>query len=289
MYGAIFGVVNASPDSLADFSIASTAETAKAYAAKLLADPMITVAEVAGPGFLNMRLDAGVWQGVVKSALTDPTYGQSTLGQNAKMLVEYVSANPTGPLHVGHTRGAVFGDALASLLDYAGYDVTKEYYVNDGGAQVDVLARSVYLRYLQAHGQDVDFPEGTYPGDYLIPVGQALKDKVGDAYIGQGEDVWLLEIREFATAAMMDLIRIDLASLGVVMDTFAALAALMRSLWQSAPRAVWNGLTAPFLSESDGSWIALCRSIPMTFPKPRQSSQAPIGELNEWGISQPRY
>lgn len=193
---------------------------AEGLAAKLLDDPWIAVAEVAGPGFLNMRLVPDVWQGVVKAALSDPTYGQSTLGQGQKMMVEYVSANPTGPLHVGHTRGAVFGDALARLLDYAGFDVTKEYYINDGGAQVDVLARSVYLRYLEAHGQEVAFPDGTYPGDYLKPVGEALKAKVGDAYIDQGEDVWLQDIREFATEAMMDLIRADLAQLGVVMDNF---------------------------------------------------------------------
>ncbi|MFT5625974.1 MAG: arginyl-tRNA synthetase [Lentimonas sp.] len=142
------------------------------------------------------------------------------MGQGQKMMVEYVSANPTGPLHVGHTRGAVFGDALATLLAYAGYDVTKEYYINDGGGQVDVLARSVYLRYQEAHGQDVAFEDGTYPGDYLKPVGQALKDKVGDAYLGKGEDVWLEEIREFATEKMMDLIRADLKSLNVEMDSF---------------------------------------------------------------------
>ncbi|PJI92063.1 arginyl-tRNA synthetase [Yoonia maricola] len=193
---------------------------ADALAAKLLADPRVAVADVAGPGFLNMRLDPQVWQGVVKAALSDPTYGQSSLGQGQKMMVEYVSANPTGPLHVGHTRGAVFGDALARLLDYAGFDVTKEYYINDGGAQVDVLARSVYLRYLEAHGQEVAFPDGTYPGDYLKPVGEALKAKVGDAFVDKGEQFWLEEIREFATEAMMDLIRADLAQLGVVMDNF---------------------------------------------------------------------
>ena len=193
---------------------------AEALAAKLLADPKVAVAEVAGPGFLNMRLVPEIWQGVVKAALTDPAYGQSTLGQGQKMMVEYVSANPTGPLHVGHTRGAVFGDALARLLDYAGFDVTKEYYINDGGAQVDVLARSVYLRYLEAHGQEVAFPDGTYPGDYLKPVGEALKAKVGDAFVDKGEQFWLQEIREFATEAMMDLIRADLAQLGVVMDSF---------------------------------------------------------------------
>jgi arginyl-tRNA synthetase len=193
---------------------------ADALAAKLLEDPRITEAEVAGPGFLNMRLGAAVWQGVVKAAVTDKTYGQSDLGQGQKMLVEYVSANPTGPLHVGHTRGAVFGDALASLLDYAGYDVTREYYINDGGAQVDVLARSVYLRYQEAHGLEVAFPEGTYPGDYLVAVGEALKVKVGSEYLEQSEDVWLQDVREFSTEAMMDLIRADLASLGVKMDSF---------------------------------------------------------------------
>ncbi|OZO45457.1 arginine--tRNA ligase, partial [Pseudomonas fluorescens] len=128
---------------------------------------------------------------------------------------EYVSANPTGPMHVGHTRGAVFGDALASLLDYVGYEVTREYYINDGGAQVNVLARSAYLRYLEAHGKTVEFPEGTYPGDYLVPVGEALKEKYGDSLVDQPEDVWLEEIREYATEAMMGMIRGDLAALGV--------------------------------------------------------------------------
>jgi arginyl-tRNA synthetase len=193
---------------------------ADALATRLLADDRVAEAEVAGPGFLNLRLAPVLWQGVVKVALTDPTFGQSTLGANKKMLVEYVSANPTGPLHVGHTRGAVFGDALASLLAYAGYDVTREYYINDGGAQVDVLARSVYLRYQEAHGQEVAFEDGTYPGDYLIPVGEALKAKVGSEYLEKSEDVWLGDVREFSTEAMMDLIRADLALLGIKMDSF---------------------------------------------------------------------
>tara|TARA_R110002051_G_scaffold52574_2_gene99776 strand:- start:7867 stop:9609 length:1743 start_codon:yes stop_codon:yes gene_type:complete len=193
---------------------------ADVLAAKLREDSRVSAVDVAGPGFLNLHLNATVWQGVVKTTLTDPSYGRSTLGVNQKMLVEYVSANPTGPLHVGHTRGAVFGDALASLLDYAGYDVTREYYVNDGGAQVDVLARSVYLRYQEAHGQEVAFEDGTYPGDYLIAVGEALKAKVGDAYLGQPEDVWLADIRLFATEQMMNLIRADLAQLGIKMDSF---------------------------------------------------------------------
>ncbi|WP_425038793.1 arginine--tRNA ligase [Primorskyibacter sp. S187A] len=196
-------------------------DIAEALAAKLGGDARITEASVAGPGFLNLRLAPSVWQGVVANVLqAGDAFGRSDMGQGKRVNVEYVSANPTGPLHVGHTRGAVFGDALASLLAYAGWDVTREYYINDGGAQVDVLARSVYLRYLEAHGQQVAFEDGTYPGDYLVPVGEALKDKVGDAYVGQGEQVWLAEVREFATAAMMDLIRDDLAALNVEMDVF---------------------------------------------------------------------
>ncbi|MGH1355713.1 MAG: arginine--tRNA ligase, partial [Thalassovita sp.] len=196
-------------------------DIAEKLAARLGADSRVTSAEVAGPGFLNMRLDASQWQGVVKAALTSGTdYGRSTMGQGKKVNVEYVSANPTGPMHVGHTRGAVFGDALASLLDYVGYQVTREYYINDGGGQVNVLARSAYLRYLEAHGHSVEFPEGTYPGDYLVPVGKALKEKYGDSLIDQHEDVWLTDLREYATAAMMEMIRGDLAALGVKMDTY---------------------------------------------------------------------
>ncbi|GHE87121.1 arginine--tRNA ligase [Aliiroseovarius zhejiangensis] len=195
-------------------------DIADVLAGKLAADDRIDVAEVAGPGFLNLRLNASIWAKLVEGILGGDGYGRSSMGAGQKVNVEYVSANPTGPLHVGHTRGAVFGDALASLLDYAGHEVTREYYINDGGAQVDVLARSVYLRYLEAHGQDVAFEDGTYPGDYLVPVGQALKDKVGDAFVGKGEQFWLAEIREFATGKMLDLIREDLAMLGVKMDVF---------------------------------------------------------------------
>ena len=196
-------------------------DIADALANKLSEDARITSADVAGPGFLNLRLAPVVWQGIAGTILTQGTdFGRGSLGQGQKVNVEYVSANPTGPLHVGHTRGAVFGDALASLLDFAGFDVTREYYINDGGAQVDVLARSVYLRYQEAHGQEVAFPEGTYPGDYLIAVGEALKDKVGDAYLGKGEEGWLEDVRSFATEKMMELIRADLKALGVEMDVF---------------------------------------------------------------------
>ncbi len=196
-------------------------DIAEKLAVALSNDARITSAEVAGPGFLNLRLADHIWHDLIHAVLSSGSdFGRSDMGLGQKTNVEYVSANPTGPLHVGHTRGAVFGDALASLLSFAGFDVTREYYINDGGAQVDVLARSVYLRYLEAHGQAVAFEDGTYPGDYLVPVGQALKDKVGDAFVGKGEQFWLAEVREFATEAMMDLIRSDLAALGVEMDVF---------------------------------------------------------------------
>ena len=196
-------------------------DIAEKLASLLLADTRVAFAEVAGPGFLNLRLAPKVWENVLSAILQNPEqYGRAKMGLGKRVNVEYVSANPTGPLHVGHTRGAVFGDALASLLDFAGYEVTREYYINDGGAQVDVLARSVYLRYLEAHGQAVAFEDGTYPGDYLIDVGQSLKDKVGDAYVDADEATWLDDIRAFSTAAMMDLIRADLNSLGVHMDVF---------------------------------------------------------------------
>jgi len=189
--------------------------------ARLGADERIASAEVAGPGFLNLRLAPAVWHGVIRTALGEGAdFGRSGMGAGRTVNVEFVSANPTGPLHVGHTRGAVFGDALASLLAFAGHEVTREYYINDGGAQVDVLARSVYLRYLEAHGQAVAFEDGTYPGDYLKPVGEALMREVGAAFVDQPEAVWLAEVRSFATDAMMDLIRDDLRALGVEMDRF---------------------------------------------------------------------
>ncbi|WP_170509285.1 arginine--tRNA ligase [Ruegeria arenilitoris] len=196
-------------------------DIADALAAKLAADERITSAEVAGPGFLNLRLAPSAWQGVLGAVLEQGTdYGRSTMGQGLKVNVEYVSANPTGPLHVGHTRGAVFGDALASLLAYSGHDVTREYYINDGGAQVDVLARSAFERYREANGLSPEIAEGLYPGDYLIPIGEALKEKYGDSLLDKLESEWLAEVRVFATDAMMDLIRADLKALGVEMDVF---------------------------------------------------------------------
>ena len=200
---------------------------AEALAARLVLDPRITKAEPAGPGFLNLRLAADVWQGVVAAALAEGAdYGRSDLGQGARVNVEFVSANPTGPMHVGHVRGAVFGDALARLLAFSGHVVTREYYINDGGAQVDVLARSAYERYREAHGLSPEIAEGLYPGDYLIPVGAALKAKYGDSLLDKGEQYWLTDVRDFATDAMMVMIRADLALLGVQMDVYSSEKAL---------------------------------------------------------------
>jgi arginyl-tRNA synthetase len=200
---------------------------ADALALRLRADPRVAAAEVAGPGFLNLRLSPGIWQGVVRAALVEGTdYGRSTLGQGQKVNVEFVSANPTGPMHVGHVRGAVFGDALARLLAFTGHDVTREYYINDGGAQVDVLARSAYERYREANGLEPEIREGLYPGDYLIPVGEALKDTYGTALLDRPESEWLVTVRDFATKRMMAMIREDLALLGVTMDVYSSEKAL---------------------------------------------------------------
>ncbi|WP_431299740.1 arginine--tRNA ligase [Tabrizicola sp. BL-A-41-H6] len=200
---------------------------AEALAARLMEDPRVAGADVAGPGFLNLRLVDAAWQGLVRAVLeTGTAYGRSSLGQGRRVNVEFVSANPTGPMHVGHVRGAVVGDALARLLAYAGWDVTREYYINDGGAQVDVLARSAYERYREANGLEPEIREGLYPGDYLIPVGEALKAKYGASLLDKGEQEWLADVREFATGMMMEMIRGDLAALGVQMDVYSSEKAL---------------------------------------------------------------
>lgn len=202
-------------------------DIADALAARLATDPRIAAAEVAGPGFLNLRLQPGVWQGLVKAILdSGANYGRSDLGAGQKVNVEFVSANPTGPMHVGHVRGAVVGDALSNLLAFAGWNVTREYYINDGGAQVNVLARSAYERYREANGLEPEIREGLYPGDYLIPVGEALKAKYGTSLLDQPESVWLDDVREFATEQMMQMIREDLAALGVRMDVYSSEKAL---------------------------------------------------------------
>jgi len=191
---------------------------------KLEALDEVERAEVAGPGFINIRLSSDVWHGELRAILADGrAYGRSMMGSGRRVNVEYVSANPTGPMHMGHCRGAVVGDALASLLEHAGYAVTREYYVNDAGAQVDVLARSVHLRYQEALGRQIGgIPEGLYPGDYLKPVGEALAGEYGDTYADSAEEEWLELFRRRSVAAMLDLIRADLALLGVHHDLFAS-------------------------------------------------------------------
>ncbi len=191
----------------------------------------VDAVEVAGPGFINLRLGADFWQArLTEILLAGTAYGDSRLGQGKKINVEYVSTNPTGPLTVGHARGAVIGDALASLLAKAGYEVTREYYINDAGAQVDTLARSTYLRYCEALGRDIgEIPEGLYPGDYLKEVGAVLAERHGDALLDKPEEDWLAEVRSFAIEAMMVMIRNDLASLGVEQEVFSSERALVEA------------------------------------------------------------
>ena len=191
---------------------------------RLRQDPTIEAAEIAGPGFINLRLAAACWRDVLSAVLdAGEDFGSSDFGAGRKINVEYVSANPTGPLHIGHARGTVFGDALAALLEKAGYDVCREYYVNDAGAQVDALGRSAHLRYREAFGEEIgEIPEGLYPGEYMIPVGRALMERDGDRWLGVPEADWLPEFRQFAVAAMMDLVRDDLAVLGVRQDVFTS-------------------------------------------------------------------
>ncbi|MDP1581805.1 MAG: arginine--tRNA ligase [Bradyrhizobium sp.] len=196
-------------------------DLAEAIAAKLRDDDLIASVDVAGPGFINLTLKPSAWSDALRTVLREgATYGRSPMGAAEKVNVEYVSANPTGPMHVGHCRGAVFGDALCSLLDFAGYDVTREYYINDAGAQVDVLARSAYLRYREALGETIEIPEGLYPGDYLVPVGQALAAEYGDKLLTMSEGAWLPLVRPRAIAMMMDMIKTDLAALHIKHDVF---------------------------------------------------------------------
>ena len=200
-------------------------DIADLLAARLNGLPEVTETAVAGPGFINMRLADTFWQARLAEILTTGTpYGDSDFGKAAgKVNVEYVSANPTGPLHVAHARGAVVGDVLARLLKKAGYDVTTEYYINDAGAQVETLARSAYLRYREALGETVDeIPEGMYPGEYLIPVGQALAEADGDKWLSADEDAWLPHVREFTVARMMAQVKEDLAALGIQQDVYTS-------------------------------------------------------------------
>jgi len=198
---------------------------------KLEAVPTITQAEIAGPGFINLRLDENAWRDeLVTILLQGERYGLSSVGNNERVNVEFVSANPTGPMHMGHCRGAVVGDALARLLEAAGFRVTKEYYVNDAGSQVDTLARSAHLRYREALGEDIgEIPEGLYPGDYLKPVGALLAAEYGDRWVDKPDGEWLQLFKQKTVAAMLDLIRHDLGLLGIHHDIFASEAELQAS------------------------------------------------------------
>lgn len=223
----------------------------------------VTGAVAAGPGFINLRLEDAFWHGRLAEILAaGPAYGDSNLGGAEAVNVEFTSANPTGPLHVGHGRGAVVGDALASLLEKAGYKVTREYYINDSGAQVEALARSLHLRYAQALGDDGgDPPEGFYPGEYLIPVAEALAERDGDKWLDLPEDEWLEPFRQAAVEAMMDLIREDLDALGVRFDVFSSERALAddgaveRALEHLEARdLIYTGVLKPPRGKASGDW-----------------------------------
>lgn len=230
-------------------------DLAEALVAELSKLDSVTSAEIAGPGFINLRLSAAAWLAELRAiAALGADYGRSTVGGGTTVNIEYVSANPTGPMHMGHCRGAVVGDALATLLEYAGHKVIKEYYVNDAGAQVQVLARSAHVRYREALGEDVGaIPEGLYPGDYLVPVGQQLAAEFGDKYAKAPESEWLTLFREKAVAAMLVMIKQDLGLLGIHHDLFSSEAELQASgkpdeaeAWLRAKGLVYDGvLEAP--------------------------------------------
>lgn len=229
----------------------------------LQAVPGVTAVDIAGPGFINLRLSEDVWRSELAAIHgAADSYGRSDAGKGATVNIEYVSANPTGPMHMGHCRGAVVGDALASLLEWVGHKVVREYYVNDAGAQVDVLARSAHIRYMEALGVVVEeIPEGLYPGDYLIPVGQALAAEFGDKYATAAESEWLILFRTRAVAAMLELIKADLALLGIHHDVFASEAEVQAAKKPEAAEArlraedlVYDGeLEAP-KGEIDPDW-----------------------------------
>lgn len=191
----------------------------------------VASAEVAGPGFINVRFSDGFWQTQLKTIVeTGTDYGTSDIGNGHRVNVEYVSANPTGPLHVAHARGAVVGDALVNLLRKAGFDVTSEYYINDAGAQVDKLGRSAHLRYREALGEDVgEIPEGLYPGEYMIPIGSELAEKFGEKYVGAPEQEWLAIFRDHAVERLLEQIKGDLAALGIAQDVFSSERALVEA------------------------------------------------------------
>ena len=223
----------------------------------------VTAVEVAGPGFINLRLTDESWRAELAAIATaGADYGRSTRGQGTTVNIEYVSANPTGPMHMGHCRGAVVGDALASLLEFAGHKVIREYYVNDAGGQVDVLARSAHLRYREALGADIGtIPEGLYPGDYLVPVGQYLAQTYGDRYVDAPEAEWLALFRKEAVAAMLRLIKADLALLGIHHEIFSSEAELQAAgkpeaaeAWLRARDLVYDGTLEAPKGETPEDW-----------------------------------
>jgi arginyl-tRNA synthetase len=241
-------------------------DLAEALVAELSKLELVTSAEIAGPGFINLRLSPAAWLAELRTiADLGADYGRSTMGGGTTVNIEYVSANPTGPMHMGHCRGAVVGDALASLLEYAGHKVIREYYVNDAGGQVQVLARSAHLRYREALGEDVGaIPEGLYPGDYLVPVGQSLAAEFGDQYAAAPESEWLALFQAKAVAAMLVMIREDLALLGIHHDLFSSEAELQASgkpdeaeAWLRSKDLVYDGVLEAPKGKTLDDWEAV--------------------------------
>ncbi len=298
-------------------------DLATLIADKLSGSAIVSAADVAGPGFINVRLSDAVWRDCLSAILrTGISYGASTIGRDQHVNVEFVSTNPTGPLHVGHARGAVVGDALCSLLQKAGYNVCREYYVNDAGAQVDALARSVYLRYCEALGEDIGaFPEALYPGDYLVPLGCELAEKFADRWRGEPEEVWLDDVREFAVDRMMSLIGSDLERLGVRHDVFTSERAIVEAGrvdqalqileehgllytgtleapkgkqpedWEPRPQTLFKATefgddTDRPLRKSDGSWTYFAADIAYHLDKFQRGSPTLI---NVWGADHGGY
>jgi arginyl-tRNA synthetase len=230
---------------------------------KLRALPDVTGAEIAGPGFINLRMSDDSWRDELRAITAGGTsYGRSQVGAGRRVNIEYVSANPTGPMHMGHCRGAVVGDALASLLEFTGHQVTREYYVNDAGGQVDVLARSAHLRYREALGDEIgEIPEGLYPGDYLKPVGASLAAEFGDRFRDAPEANWLANFRAYAVAAMLELIKADLALLGIHHDLFSSEAELQAAgkpaeaeAWLRERDLVYDGVLEAPKGETSEDW-----------------------------------
>lgn len=230
---------------------------------KLAGDAAVTSAEISGPGFINLRLAPDVWTAELQAiASLAADYGRSALGSGRTVNVEYVSANPTGPMHMGHCRGAVVGDALAALLEFAGHAVLREYYINDAGAQVQTLARSAHLRYREALGENIgEIPQGLYPGDYLVPVGQRLAQEFGPAYVAAPESEWLDLFRHRTVAAMMEMIRKDLALLGIHHDVFSSEAELQSAgkpeaaeAWLREQGLVYDGILEAPKGKTPEDW-----------------------------------